>query len=235
MQIIMHWVARDDDTSGLFWLSGVAGCGKTAIANTFATTLEDQYALAGSFFCKYDAEQLRDPFNVLPSLAYGLAVSHKPFADFLIQALESDPEAAKGQIATQFKKLFKDPLAKMGAAKDLAPDTPYIFVIDAVDECGNVADRTALLECLCEDVGSSPNTHVQRFFGAVCNLNQVLRSLTQLHALFKSCKTVKRCSSSNLFEQVTRCRVPSSDMCVEVVNDFAVRVDYGFDLLRTNS
>jgi hypothetical protein len=156
MQKITDWVARNDSTSGLLWLSGIAGCGKSAIANSFAATLEDQYALAGSFFCKYDTEQLRDPFNVLPSLAYGLAVAHKPFADFLIQALEGDPEAAKGQISTQFKKLFKDPLSKMGAVKDLIPDTPYVFVVDAMDECGNVQDRTALLECLCEMTQLAP-------------------------------------------------------------------------------
>ena len=188
MQIIMHWVARDDDTSGLFWLSGVAGCGKTAIANTFATTLEDQYALAGSFFCKYDAEQLRDPFNVLPSLAYGLAVSHKPFADFLIQALESDPEAAKGQIATQFKKLFKDPLAKMGTAKDLAPDTPYIFVIDAVDECGNVADRTALLECLCEVTQLVPWLKVFITSRPLPDIQQVFKKAVTKSTAYTNCE-----------------------------------------------
>ena len=48
------------DLNRLFWLYGVAGCGKSAVAASISKDLDDAGRLTGSFFCKREEEERRD-------------------------------------------------------------------------------------------------------------------------------------------------------------------------------
>ena len=43
--------SRDPNAPRIYWLNGMAGTGKSAIARSFCRTLHDDDLLGGSFFC----------------------------------------------------------------------------------------------------------------------------------------------------------------------------------------
>ena len=46
---IMAWAANEPDTSNLYWIHGLPGIGKTALAHSICEKLHDKKCLAGAF------------------------------------------------------------------------------------------------------------------------------------------------------------------------------------------
>ena len=53
-----------------FWLNGLAGTGKSTIAQTFAEMVANNGALGASFFCSRDYLDRKELKNTFPTLAY---------------------------------------------------------------------------------------------------------------------------------------------------------------------
>lgn len=146
---IMNWAkASDNSSTGLYHVHGVAGSGKSSVASTICERLETKKILAGSFFCKRDIPEQRDPNRVLPSLSYTLALRHGAYGACVMLALKDEPDITSRSIEQQLKVLFRDPLAEL--ARNKQRSNPFVFVIDALDECGDDYSRPRLADTLCQ-------------------------------------------------------------------------------------
>ena len=131
---IMNWI-NDPEAQKIFWLTGWAGTGKSAIAWTICSRASDSpgLVLGGSFFCSRSASSVaqRDVRCVIPTLAQIMARQSDAFSRTLADELTRDPDVLQKQISVQIEKLLSKPLQTL---KD-SPMT-IVFVIDALDECG---------------------------------------------------------------------------------------------------
>ena len=87
---IVQWIDRDSDHP-ICWLSGPAGSGKSAIAQTVAEVCEASNRLAASFFFFRGAGSRSNFTHFLPTVAYRLAFSLPPTKLHIQSALQSDP------------------------------------------------------------------------------------------------------------------------------------------------
>ena len=93
---IVNWVAnkpeeRDLLQSNTYWIYGLPGIGKTALAHSICANLHDEGQLAGAYFCRRDDPNLSEPRNILPTLIYKLARSFPSFRSIVANCLRNDP------------------------------------------------------------------------------------------------------------------------------------------------
>ncbi|KAF6749767.1 hypothetical protein DFP72DRAFT_536687 [Ephemerocybe angulata] len=87
LEQLLAWV-RDLTSSHLFWLSGLAGTGKTTVSKTFCKLLDDLGLLGASFFCTLKAADRKDVSLIIPTLARIMAETHPGFCRALQGVLE---------------------------------------------------------------------------------------------------------------------------------------------------
>ena len=122
----------------IVWIAGMAGTGKTAIANTLCSMIwmDPMVHLGGTFFCSRSAGSVErtDVKRIIPTLAILLARQFPAFACSLAKQLSETPDVAHWSVRSQVDRLIMQPL------NELAHDTytgQMVFVIDALDECDN--------------------------------------------------------------------------------------------------
>ncbi|CAE6499040.1 unnamed protein product [Rhizoctonia solani] len=134
LERLLTWTARSlTDRKGVYWMNGMAGTGKTTIAYSLCTSLEEQGRLAASFFCSRLIPKCRNVKLIIPTLAYQLARSSHPFRSALSQALEVDPDAHTRSLKVQFDSLIAKPSLEV---QHTLPED-LVVVVDALDECEN--------------------------------------------------------------------------------------------------
>ena len=74
LAMLLVW-ATDPSSPHLFWLSGLAGTGKTAVSKTFCSQLNNRKLLGASFFCMLKESNQRDVYLIIPTLAYAVIIS----------------------------------------------------------------------------------------------------------------------------------------------------------------
>ena len=169
---IVDWVVNKSEEKGLlqgntYWIYGLPGIGKTALAHSICASLHEQGQLSGAFFCRRDDPNLSEPRNILPTLIYELAEIFPPFRRNVASCLRNDPKLTP--------ESMKDSLL-LGLLDNLphGPNHVLVFVIDAFDECGNNRSRPTLLRLLTGAaahaswlkiiITSRPETDIQRCF-----------------------------------------------------------------------
>jgi len=167
---IVAWgsnISGQKDESNIQWIHGSPGIGKTSLAHSICQTLHDQHHLAGAFFCRRDDPKLSKPRNILPTLIYKLTEIFPPFRNIVAERLRSDsnltPESMEDSLLLDF-------------IRDLPrqPKLTLVFVIDALDECGNDRSRPELLRVLTDAathapwlkiiITSRPENDIHKFF-----------------------------------------------------------------------
>jgi hypothetical protein len=123
----------DPSAKLVYWLSGVAGTGKTTIAESVAYMAADQKCLAATFFFSRTSgsAERRRAAAVIPTVAYQLAYRHRMFYDCICDAISTDRDVCERQVALQAKTLLADALGS--STRDLP--LPLLIVLDALDEC----------------------------------------------------------------------------------------------------
>jgi len=146
VQILRDIDAWIKDLTGpqIFWLAGMAGTGKSAIAYTICVRADHdrEIILGGSFFCSRSTgvAAQRDVRSVIPTLAQLMARQSDMFSRALDGELTVDPDVLHQQVDVQVKKLLYKPLLALKDSK-----VPVVFVIDALDECsGQISGSGAL-------------------------------------------------------------------------------------------
>jgi len=151
---IKTWVERrEDNQSRIFWLSGMAGLGKSAISRSIEEWAKKNEMLGANFFFSRDVPHLRDPTTILPTLAYQLALFDDEFKSELADVLAEYPHIPTSDLDTQFEQYIQRPWA---ASKSLRSKT-VLVVLDAIDECDSAsASNVKKLLRILLDPGSMP-------------------------------------------------------------------------------
>ena len=136
---IESW-AEDFSKSPVFWLNGLAGTGKSTIAQTISERLFAEGRLGASFFCSRDFEDRSDLHFIFPTLAFQLAHKHPDFRSHVVSLLRSNPDVVHESLSSQMQKLIVEPLRKTGVST--------VIVIDALDECKDDEPSSAILSVL---------------------------------------------------------------------------------------
>ena len=144
---IQCW-AEDPEKFPVFWLNGLAGTGKTTIAQTVAERMFANGYLGASFFCSRGFEDRSNLKLIFPTLAFQLAQQYPKFRSSFIHFLRSNPDISYQSLQDQMQKLLVDPLQ--------AADTSTVIVIDALDECRDEDSESAILLVLGQLVSKIP-------------------------------------------------------------------------------
>ena len=140
--------SRDEQDKCVFWLNGLAGTGKSTIAQTFAETCFADGKLGASFFCSRDFEERRNLRSIFPTLAFQLAHRFPQFRRELVPILTENPNVGRETLCSQMEKLIVGPFQ--------ATNTHTLIVIDALDECQDDEPASALLSILSRYVDKIP-------------------------------------------------------------------------------
>ena len=131
----MAWVKEGDPGKAppVYWLTGLAGLGKTTIAYTVCELLDEAHLPFASFFCSLQLDS-RNSKLLISTLCRDLAELYNPYATSLLPILETNSKAVDARLRIQINEL----LAKLWQAyiaqqQDSDLPTPVV-VVDALDE-----------------------------------------------------------------------------------------------------
>jgi len=144
---IEQW-SKDEQDKRVFWLNGLAGIGKSTIAQTFAETCFADGNLGGSFFCSRNSDDKSNLRSIFPTLAFQLAHRYPRFRQELLPVLTENPDVGRESLCSQMEKLIVRPFQEMQA--------PTLIIIDALDECRDEEPASALLSILSRYVDDIP-------------------------------------------------------------------------------
>ena len=138
---IREWAKRRD-SKHIFWLSGMAGTGKSTIARTVAQSFADQGRLGASFFFKRGEGDCGAASKLFTTIAADLMIRIPAMKPTIRMAIDMDSAIAEKNLNDQFVKLIYEPLLKIQRTSVEAVE--FVVVIDALDEC----DEKDIIEIL---------------------------------------------------------------------------------------
>ena len=136
---LMLWAKNPQDRN-VFWLNGLAGTGKSTIAQSFSEAVAKEGLLGASFFCSRDYLDRKELKNIFPTLVYQLSCCYPHFRSHIISILKDNPTLAHTSLISQLENLLVNPLS--------GTNISCIIVIDALDECIDNEPSSAILSVL---------------------------------------------------------------------------------------
>ncbi|KAL4935443.1 hypothetical protein BDV06DRAFT_217427 [Aspergillus oleicola] len=144
LQQVQDW-GRSSDRH-IFWLSGMAGTGKSTIARTVSRTFEEDGILGASFFFKRGERDRGSAAKFFSTIVKQLAVHIPQMIPGIRKALH-DPTIPVKSLREQFDKLMLQPLLAVDHGESMGST---VIVIDALDECEPEKDVEIILDLLPE-------------------------------------------------------------------------------------
>ncbi|EDR10615.1 WD-40 repeat-containing protein [Laccaria bicolor S238N-H82] len=130
---IMDWVKETDSRKvpSVYWLTGLAGLGKTTIAYTICEELEEASIPFVSFFCSRQLDSKNSKL-LITTICRDLAEQFSGFANALVPVLKGNSRIVDANLPLQMEKLLADPWKASLAHHDcrLVP----VVIVDALDE-----------------------------------------------------------------------------------------------------
>jgi hypothetical protein len=126
---ITTWM-QDGVSQKIYWLNGAAGTGKTAVAQSIANIAHEIGFICITFFFSRASDDRRNYANVIPTLAYQLAIEER-CRHRICAAVSLDNDICTRTLQLQAKKLLLDVLNTMTSD----PPLGLLVVLDALDEC----------------------------------------------------------------------------------------------------
>ena len=149
---IERWLTGEQEQH-VFWLNGLAGTGKSTIAQTLAETTFADGKLGASFFCSRDFADRSNLQAIFPTIAFQLAYQYPSFRRELLRVLRARPDVGRESLCSQMEKLLVGPLK--------ASRVSTLIVIDALDECKDEEPASAILSVLSRYMDKIP--HIKFF------------------------------------------------------------------------
>lgn len=128
---ISDWIS-DHNSPNVFCLTGLAGTGKTTIAQSVCIEFPSKTSLT-SFLISRDSVDRRNPEKVIQMIAYQLGVQQVAIGTAICNAFHEDWDITTRPISEQVLRLFKAPIETLQMTA-----SPILLVIDALDECNKV-------------------------------------------------------------------------------------------------
>ncbi|KAH7098148.1 hypothetical protein BKA62DRAFT_812061, partial [Auriculariales sp. MPI-PUGE-AT-0066] len=132
---IIEWVNSPTGPC-VFWLSGLAGTGKTAVARSVADRLAQAGIIVVSFFISRHSGRRCSLYDIVHTLAFELARVHETARAIIVQALAHDARLNQLNIDEQVNRLLLEPLRAIATASSKGS---VVLIMDALDECDNPA------------------------------------------------------------------------------------------------
>src|SRR5258706_13388497 len=186
---ITDWVANKSGQEtalqrNAYWLYGSPGIGKTSLAHSICASLHERSHLAGAFFCRRDDPNLSKSMNILPTFIHKLAILFHPFRTIVAKHLYDDPNLTPKSMEGSLFLNFIRSLPRQ-------PEHTLVFVIDALDECGDAHSRTRVLHVLTNAASQAPwlriivtsrtEFDIQHFFGTLTQSSYLSYDLATDH------------------------------------------------------
>ncbi|KAJ7939624.1 hypothetical protein B0H13DRAFT_1586857, partial [Mycena leptocephala] len=173
LDVFWNWAYEDNQPStGIIWLHGPAGSGKSAVAQSLCQRLKDGGRLGGSFFFKRGHPSRGNAKRLFPTLAYQLALLPK-FKQSISDTTENDLAIVDRVFSEQLHNLIIAPCQKARLSR------PISIVIDGLDECEGEEIQQEVLRSIGNAVSqerlpilffiaSRPESHIWETFEEPC-------------------------------------------------------------------
>jgi len=145
LQRILNWV-ESDSPERILWLSGSAGTGKSAIAQTISERCKRNGRLAATFFFFRTSSERNTSERLIATLAYQIALSVSGAKEYIANAVEDDLSVFSKDINSQLFQLIIRPLTLATQGWDSTQQT--IVIIDGLDECIDERQQTDILSAI---------------------------------------------------------------------------------------
>jgi hypothetical protein len=191
---IKVWIHDSSTEKPIYVLYGIAGIGKTTVAQTVADYAAKQQLLGASFFFSKAVEEQKTGNHFFSTLAFLLAGHDSQLGTCIASAARDAPDLLHKPLDSQMQCLLLGPIQQVQKAKDpQAVKYPVILVIDALDEC-LPTHATAILQLLAMHIKSMPNYRIFVTTRPEAHIERVLqyKNLLQpfyLHEIEKSIAT----------------------------------------------
>ncbi|KAF8988214.1 hypothetical protein BDQ17DRAFT_1201777, partial [Cyathus striatus] len=148
---INQWIKEPNKETGITYLHGPAGAGKSCIARTVCERADYAGFLGASFFFWRGSQDRNNVKKLFTTIAYQLAMLNDVLAGYISSEIELDPRLIyDASIERQFRQLILEPcLCFVESGRQLRN---WIIVIDGLDECVNTATQVSVLRLLAEAV-----------------------------------------------------------------------------------
>jgi hypothetical protein len=146
LQEIHAW-ADDNDGRFIYWLSGLAGTGKSTIARTVARMYFENGQLGASFFFSRGGGDVGNASRFFTTIAVQLARRSPSLQRLICDAVTQNADIATQSLGDQWRQLVLGPLSKLN---DSHNPSSSVVVIDALDECDNDEDIRIILTLLAQ-------------------------------------------------------------------------------------
>jgi hypothetical protein len=140
---IQGWADGPDERC-IFWLSGLAGTGKSTIARTVARRYYDRQRLVASFFFSRGGGDVSHAGKFVTSIAVQLTHSVPALRQHICDAIAERSDIVSQSLRDQWQHLVCRPLSK------LRRPATYLIVVDALDECDSDSNIRIIVQLLAE-------------------------------------------------------------------------------------
>ena len=155
IQFIKDWATGSVGPQNVLWVHGLAGAGKSTLATTVASYFRGMGRLGAFLFFDRAVAERSDPLTVIRTLAHQVGSLHPYVGKAIADAIDESPGICLSPLPDQFQELLVGPLS---CREVIDANIPIVFVLDALDECGNAKRRETLLEVLTEQSVKLPPT-----------------------------------------------------------------------------
>jgi hypothetical protein len=154
----MAWADGQDERC-IFWLSGLAGTGKSTIARTIARKYYEEERLGASFFFSRGGGDASHAGRFFTSVAAHLASKSPSIKRYICEAIAEHGDIASQSLRDQWHQLVLRPLSKLNGSSF---QCSLVLVVDALDECDGEDDIRIIVQLLAE-VRSLRNVRLRVF------------------------------------------------------------------------
>ncbi|KAF8347620.1 hypothetical protein F5887DRAFT_1281239 [Amanita rubescens] len=174
LEVIMDWANDPRARQRIIWLSGPAGAGKSAIAQTIAGRCEGEQ-LAASFFFLRNSSDRGTATRLFTTLAWQLAQNIPELFSYIDSAIKKEPLFPTKSLDNHFDHLIIQPLQELLRDKPDFCSQKSFVIIDGVDECAPDRDQMLFLRLIGDALSkmhiplrflicSRPEPHIQAAF-----------------------------------------------------------------------
>jgi energy-coupling factor transporter ATP-binding protein EcfA2 len=148
LEAMMRWTLDPEDKP-IYWLTGVAGSGKSTIASTLAQSLQDR--LGACFFFNRKLNLLNTFDRLITTLARQLSRYNSELATAIALAVQKNEVIGSFPLGHQMHELIVLPMQAVKFPK------PVVIILDALDEGGSRQKRKELLDAFATELQKLPS------------------------------------------------------------------------------
>jgi NACHT domain len=171
----------DQDGECIFWLSGMAGTGKSTIARTVTGWFTEKGERVASFFFKTGQKLRGDAQALFTTLAFQLASVMPDLKPSICRAIKKDPDISQKDPGRQWEDLIFKPRQEFKCGLFKSP--VLILVIDALDECRPQRNKDSYISTLLDlfyRVKNIRNIRIRVFITSRPEL-EIIKKFSKIH------------------------------------------------------